>query len=212
MSTEIKMRVLLGFLALCVVALGVQGYFLLRMDERLQIVSGSDDIPASIQRRLQEQLSDDPVVTVPGGSLGTMPAWDPFARMQQMQQQMDSLFNQFSPLAVGSSGPFGSSVQRYNFRSGMPQLELTETETEYQLRVQTPPGQDLVLNSELEGNLLTVTGTLSSNHSQHNAGIASSLVSSSQFSRSFDLAAPVDEFGVYTEQSEAGLTVHVPKA
>ena len=105
----------------------------------------------------------------------------------------------------------GSGIQRFGFNSGSPALEFVETPDEYQVIVQTPPDHELVLNTELESNLLTVSGTVSNTQSTNSSGFASNFVSSSQFTRSFDLDKPVEEFGLVTEQLEDGLLVRVPK-
>lgn len=213
MSTEVKLRFLVGFLAICVIALFVQGYFLWRMDQKVSEVAIAEDIPASIQRRLEEQLADDPASysAFPGTALSSGFTRDPFVRMQQMQRQMDSLFNSFTSFGgFGSFTPpaFGSGS---GFVSMSPNLELIETDEDYQVRIQSPPDQDIVVNTELEANLLTVTGTVSQTIQDSSNGFASSFVSNSQFSRSFDLDERVDEFGVITEQTEGGLLVRVPK-
>lgn len=206
MSTEIKLRLAVGFLALCVTALILQGFYLWRMDQRLAGAAETSDIPESIMERLEARLQDKPA-TEPFAPF----SGDPFVRMQQMQQQMDSLFNSFSPFGT-SFGQFqGPNVQGFQFSTGSPALEFVETPEEYQVKVQTPPDHELVINTELESNLLTVSGTVSSSHSANSTGYASNFVSSSQFARSFDLDKPVDEFGLVTEQLEDGLLVRVPK-
>lgn len=219
MSTDIKIKVLAGFLILCVFGLGFQGYMLWRMDEQLAAVE-EDSIPKSIQRRLEAQL--DKKASQSGQSMAA--SWpansfaaDPFARMEQMRQQMDSLFGSFTGFS-GTASPFGApfgspftSSHSFSANQSVPNLELTETEDEYQLRVQTPPDHELTLNSELEANLLTVTGAVTQNQSSSGQGMASSFVSRSQFSRSFDLPKPVDELGVFTETTEGGVLIRVPK-
>jgi HSP20 family molecular chaperone IbpA len=211
MSTDRKFRVLAGFLMLCVLGLGFQGYLLWRMDEQLAAVE-EDSIPRSIQRRLEAQLDKRAAQSGPAVASNwpaNSSAMDPFARMQQMRQQMDSLFGSFSGFALPAS-PFTAS-QGFSFEQPMPNLELTETTDEYQLRVQTPPDHELTLNSELEANLLTVTGALTRNQSNTGQGMGSSFVSRSQFTRRFDLPEPVDELGVFTEATEGGVVIRVPK-
>jgi HSP20 family protein len=216
MSTDIKIRVLAGFLILCVLGLGFQGYLLWRMDEQLAAVE-EDSIPRSIQRRLEAQLDkragqSGPAVASVSPTNPTV--MDPFARMQQMRQQMDSLFGSFSGFAMPASplgaGPFSTS-QQFRLSQAMPELELTETADEYQVRVQTPPDHELTLNSDLEANLLTVTGAIIQNQRNGGPGMASNFVSRSQFTRSFDLPKPVDELGVFTEATEGGVIIRVPK-
>lgn len=216
MSTDSKIKVLASFLILCVFGLGFQGYLLWRMDEQLALAE-EDSIPRSIQRRLEAQLDKRAARSGPAvasASPASSTVMDPFARMQQMRQQMDSLFGSFSGFAMPASplatSPFSTS-QRFGFGQAMPDLEFTETADEYQVRVQTPPDHELTLNSELEANLLTVSGALTRNQGNSGPGMASNFVSRSQFTRSFDLPKPVDELGVFTEATEGGVVIRVPK-
>ncbi|MEQ8314978.1 MAG: Hsp20/alpha crystallin family protein [Gammaproteobacteria bacterium] len=210
MSTEIKLKLAVGFLLLCIAGLILQGFYLWRMDQRLSGTATSSEIPESIMERLEPRLQGapsrntaDPFSFAFGG--------DPFLRMQQMQQQMDSLFNSISPFGSAGVSVYGNNGQSFSFQSSSPELEFTETPDEYQVKVKTPPDHELVLNTDLEANLLTVSGSVSSSHETSSNGFASNFVSSSQFTRSFDLDKPVNELGLVTEQVGDGLLVRVPK-
>jgi len=213
MSTDRKFRVLAGFLMLCVLGLGFQGYLLWRMDGQLAAVE-EDSIPSSIQRRLEAQLDNRAAQSggpaVASASLANTHIMDPFTRMQQMDSLFGSLSGFTMPTRPFASSPFSTS-RSFSFDQAMPNLELTETAEEYQVRVQAPPDHELTLNSDLEANLLTVTGALTQSQSDNRQGMASNFVSRSQFTRSFDLPKPVDELGVFTEATEGGVVIRVPK-
>lgn len=210
MSTEIKLKLAVGVLLLCIAGLILQGFYLWRMDQRLAGNAASSDIPESIMERLEPRLQEPPSLNT-ADPFSFAFAGDPFLRMQQMQQQMDSLFNSISPFGSTGVGVPGNNMQSFSFQNSSPALEFTETPDEYQVKVKTPPDHELVLNTDLEANLLTVSGRVSSSHEASSNGFASNFVSSSQFTRSFDLDKPVNELGLVTEQVGDGLLVRVPK-
>ena len=205
MSTEARYKLLLGIILVCVLGLGTQSIYLWQMNQKLTSLQGDQAaIPESIEARLADSLQDnDPLqhAVDPDYWFGQALTSDPFARLQQMQEQMDSFFN--SP----GISPFGG----VNFSTASPVLSLNETDAEYLVRIQTPPDHDVEIDTELEANLLTVTGTLTRDMSNNSKSFSSNISSRSQFTRSFDLPKPVDELGVYTEQEEGGLSIHVPK-
>lgn len=208
MKTEFKLKVLALFSFVCLLALVAQAYFLWSLNQRLTVAEADGpEIPESIEERLQATLgapgtSRDPLDV--DDFFGQAFASDPFAHMQQMQQQMDRLFNSFS-----ASGPSGSGGRSYSVAS--PLFDFRETATEYQVHIQTPPDHDLEISSNLETNLLTVSGMLTRNMTNNTNSIASSFTSRSQFSRSFDLSKPIDELGLVTEQQVDGLLIRIPK-
>ena len=106
---------------------------------------------------------------------------------------------------------FPAANQAFGFSLPGPTLEMMETDSEYRVQIQTPPQHELSLNTELEADSLTLTGTLTRTLDTESNGFASSLVSNSQFSRRFDFSEPVDALGLVTEQTEQGLLLRVPK-
>lgn len=211
MKAEIRFRLLLSFSLVCLLGLLLQSYFLWDLNQKLHQEQAQNlGIPSSIQERLKTALSpstptamlNDPL------SFGTSTQHgfgaDPFARMRQMQQYMDSLFTPFTGAGVGAGFGSGAAVQS-------PQMTFRETEDEYQVLIQVPQHHELEVGTEIEANLLRVNGTLTQSLSSNANSLASNFVSRSQFSRSFDLAKPVDEFGLYTEMQEGGLLVGLPK-
>lgn len=171
------------------------------------IQSNQSTIPASLEECIEKSLNDfssNLSPTDPNAGAGQFFSRDPFSSMRQMQQQMDSLLNSFSTPGLMQYGGL-------SFGAGTPSLNLTETESEYQIYIQSPPEHNVEISTDLEANLLTIRGTLTRNATDRNNNSLSRISSRSQFSRSFDLPKPVDEFGIYHEQQEEGLIVRVPK-
>jgi HSP20 family molecular chaperone IbpA len=205
-STETKLKLLLGFSLLCLMGLLLQGYLLWQV--QAQLVSDSENLtalPQSIEERLDAALNsagagNRPSQLSPFGRLNQPPRVDPFS---QLQQQLDSMFDVFSaPSSIGL-GSLGTAAS-------IPQLFLTETDTEYQVKVATAPDTDVEISTELEANLLIVRGSVTNNLSDTGSAGSSNFVSRSQFTRAFDLPKPVDELGVFTEPTNNGLLIHVP--
>lgn len=201
MKTETKNRLLVSGLLLCLIGLLAQSLYLWRL-ERTLAAGADNNLPDRIQQRLDAIAGSAPVADPLDIDSWIGPAFpvDPFSRMQQMQQQMNSIFSTFG--APAFPGFSGTSIS-----GNSPTLMLEETDSEYQVNVQTPPNEELTIDTELEENLLVVSGT--STRKQSVGG--SSFSSRSQFSRSFDLPKPVDALGIYSEAYEGGLRIHVPK-
>ena len=208
MSTEIKFKSLVAFALICLIGLLVQGAMLWRMDREIASLQGDDSsIPESIEQRLLAQLdksSNRRTIPAPNSLQNGFSA-DPFARMEQMRQQMDSIFNGFG---MTRQSPFTG----LSFSSGSPAINLVETDDAFQLEIMAPPNHELELNTELEDNRLVLNGLVKGEQANGNRGLSTAFVSQSSFSRSFQLPEPVDEFGLTTEKTEEGLVIKIPKA
>lgn len=211
MKPEIKFRLLLSFLLVCLLGFLAQSYFLRDLNETLEVSQGENSsIPDSLEGKLkvildQADASIDSLNTT--RLIGQNYRKDPLERMQRIRrarQQMDPLRNFSSESGAAVSN--GSS-----FSSESLQLSINETETEYQVLIQIPSDHELEISTDLEANLLTINGTLTRNLSNNTNSTASNFTSRSQFMRSFELAKPVNELGLYTEAQEGGLVIGIPK-
>lgn len=211
MKPEIKFRLLLSFLFVCLLGFLAQSYFLWDLNETLEVSQGENlSIPDSLEGKL-EVISDQADASIDSLNttrlIGQNYRKDPLERMQRIRrarQQMDPLRNFSSESGAAVSN--GSS-----FSSESLQLSINETETEYQVLIQIPSDHELEISTDLEANLLTINGTLTRNLSNNTNSTASNFTSRSQFMRSFELAKPVNELGLYTEAQEGGLVIGIPK-
>lgn len=213
MSTKIKYRLLLSFSILCLIGLAVQGAYLWQLNEQL----AGNTTQGTLEDKLAEKIlanASDPASTALDPFNSPFPALpDPFSAMQQMQQQFDSLFGTsgfgsfFSPPAGSAASGFASS----RFTVAVPDIEVAETPTEYRITIPVTPDEDIQLNTSIEDNALSITGTIKSSANTQNSSFATSMLSQSQFSRTIDLPEPVDEFGLSTQQTNDGIIISVPK-
>jgi HSP20 family molecular chaperone IbpA len=204
---------------LLTLGLVVQSVLLWQTRQELAALRGDEaDLPNSIEERLLAQLdaqqsrrapaigsgssSSAPLSNSPFDLFGGFSA-DPFTRMEQMRQQMNSVFgNSFSGIS-------GLSGMQFTLQS--PEIALEETSDEFRVRIQVPERHEIDLQTEVEDQQVTVFGKVTAESSSQNGSASSQMLSSSQFSRRFDLPGSVDELGVHTIQDEQGLVVVIPK-
>ena len=213
MRTDVKYRLLLAFSIICVIGILAQAVYLWQFSERLaRLEPDNADRERTIEERILANLNaaapaatrQDPFTT------WMIPPLDPFASLQQMQQRMDSLFGNF-----GSFGPgLSANSSRFSFGqlpSTAPAIEVHETDTEYEVVIAVAPDEELELNTNLEDKALSVSGRIKREASNQGNSFAATVVSQSAFSRTIDLPHPVDEFGLTTRQTDAGIVITIPK-
>lgn len=127
---------------------------------------------------------------------------DPFARLQQMQAQMDQLFNSMNN-NTGLSG-FTSAF-------GQPQIAVEESDEEFRVVITLAQGSEVELATALEDSTLSISAQVRNTVQSNRAGLQTSSTSVSQFSRAIELGEPVDAKGMRTERSEGEIVITVPK-
>lgn len=218
MGSENKFRWAIALSVLLAIALVIQGVLLWQtrqqvaaLDPGLELREQASEqeltpLEEKILARLEAkdpQPRRSPGQLSPGANSlfdGSLFSSDPFASFEQMRQRMDSL--------MAGMGP--SSGMSFSLQS--PDFQLEETEDDYRLLIKVPEQHEIDLQTEVEDREVIVRGSISSNRSQTGNGLSSQFVSSSQFNRRFDLPGDVNEVGVYTEQSNEGLVLVMPKA
>lgn len=210
MRTVIKFRLLLGLSLTCLMALAIQSVYLLKLQDRLTAAGLGTDAPTqSIEAQILANLDDpDPANALwDPFARSTWPAIDPFSRMQQLQTDMNSLFDTFGP----GSGFLQSGIGRMQAGLATPAIEVQETPAEYQIVITVSPETDINLQTSLEDNALTIQGTLKQEAINQGNHYAASTLSQSQFSRTIELPLPVDALGMTTSQNKQGIVILVPK-
>lgn len=218
MGSENKFRWAIGLSILLAIALVIQGVLLWQTRQQMAALDPGLEMrePASEQELtpLEEKIlarleAKDPQPRSSPGQLspganslfgGSLFSSDPFASFDQMRQRMDALMSGMGP----------ASGMSLSLRS--PDFQLQETEDDYRLLIKVPEQHEIDLQTEVEDREVIVRGSISSNRSQTGNGLSSQFISSSQFNRRFDLPRDVNEVGVYTEQSNEGLVLVMPKA
>ena len=148
-------------------------------------------------RQRSQQFSTDPFF---GPAFG-----DPFAEFDRMRQRMQQTMNSFMG---GSAFSGGSGI---TFSTGTPEIQLEETDKDFRVLIKVPEEQELALQTELENNELTVSGKITSQADRGGNGFSGQFISSSQFTRRFNLPGEVDDLKMHTEQNDEGLLIILPK-
>lgn len=135
---------------------------------------------------------------------------DPFAKLQQMQQQMEQLFGNVgngSPLpALGSSSGFGG----FNAMT-QPKIAVEESKDEYRVVISLDKDSHIELQTDLQDNTLSLSAQLRTEQHEQSQGRQMSSSSTSHFSRSIPLAEPVDATGMKTEKTDSSIVISIPK-
>jgi len=203
MSTKTKFRLLLTFSLLCLIGLAVQGTYLWHLNA--QLAGGSTNEKIAEKILANANVPGSRVIDPFSSAMPVLP--DPFLRMQQMQQQFDSLFGNFGFGSFSTPGGFASS----SLSVSVPDIEVAETPTEYRITIPITQDEDIELNTSIEDNALSISGTIKNAQNNHTQNFATSMLSQSQFSRTINLPVPVDEFGLSTQQTGAEIIISVPK-
>lgn len=127
---------------------------------------------------------------------------DPFARLQQMQSQMDQLFNN-----MNSRFGFGGFSAAFS----QPEIAVEESDTEFRVVITLAEGSDVELSTALEDSTLSISAEIRTSLQDNRGGLQTSSTSVSQFSRAIELGEPVDAKGMRTERSEGEIVIIVPK-
>jgi HSP20 family protein len=154
------------------------------------------------------------LVTPPGSPRLQNPldpgAWNPFQEMERMQERMNSMFDD-------AFGRFGQSPRFKGFmrgRSYSPQIDVTEEDDEYVVRVDMPGTEHPSIKAEVHGNVLTISGTRDESVREDRDDGTSFRFERrlGSFSRSVTLPGPVDAGRMTTDYKEGVLTIRLPRA
>jgi len=127
---------------------------------------------------------------------------DPFARLQQMQSQMDQLFNTMNN-SFGFSGFSAAFTQ--------PEIVVEESDKEFRVVITLARGSEVELSTDLQDSTLSISAQIRTTLQDNRGGLQTSSTSVSQFSRAIELGEPVDAQGMRTERSEGEIVITVPK-
>ena len=200
-----------GLASVLVITLAGFGWSHWRLSNELQALRGDEPSanPALLER-LEEMAEEqsrprgpaslfDPNFDPFGASLFGS---DPFARLQQMQSQMDQLFNNMNS-SFGFSG-FSAAFQQ-------PQIAVEESDKEFRVVITLAEGSEVELETALEDTTLSISAQVRTHVQDSRAGLQTSSTSVSQFARDIDLGEPVNAAGMRTEKSEREIVITVPK-
>lgn len=134
--------------------------------------------------------------------------WDPFRELAEMQERMDDLFNNAFE-RFQRSPRFGGLVKELDFS---PDMDMTENETQYVIRLDVPGADAANLQVKLDGNTLTISGTREKDEESQEPGRAIKRERRiGQFQRTVHFPSPVKPGSLKTDYKDGVLTITVDK-
>jgi len=130
--------------------------------------------------------------------------WEPVRELNSMQQEMNRLVSTFVDTPTGGNG--GAVARRW-----IPAMDLVETDDHYVLTADLPGLTEGDINLEFEGDVLTLSGERTSEHSERKEGFYRLERASGAFSRSLTLPEGIDPEAVTATFDNGVLEVRIPK-
>jgi HSP20 family molecular chaperone IbpA len=144
---------------------------------------------------------------------------DPFAEFDRIQQQMHERmqqlmsgsgfadpfldFDAFGPGGFGFSSSFGTQNQ--------PRFNYEETPDAYVVTVDIPDDSNIELNTEVNGQELTIEGKVTVEENNSNNGSSFTSRQTQQFAQTFSLPADVDPLGITNETKDSKVIITIPR-
>jgi len=202
---------IIGFL---VAALVVESVLLVRMSDRVDVLSGSSGREG--ERVDRQQSSEKPLL--PDLKLDDdwfgrpfdRDKWDPFEEMQQMQDHMNRMFDDAFG-RFGSSRRFGGLAREHSFS---PRVDVDEEADRFVIRVDLPGVDEASINVKvIDEQMVKITGTREKKveESDDDGNVVRQERRMGQFERSLSLPSPVDGGGMQIERKDGVFTIYLPK-
>lgn len=204
MNRKTRSYLTIALLSLTTVTLTYQAYSISRLNEKITELEQKNSITSIPENPDTRALIPAPVIDHWG--TGHSGNYDPFANMRQMQQQMDQL------LSSMFQGERTFSTTGVSINAATPAISVNESKDRYQVVIEIPTDGEVELATELEDNVMRLTGSVSYQGSSTDNSLASSFSSRSQFSRAIPLSKPVDPLGLSTEKQDGRIIISVRKA
>lgn len=200
-----KKNILYIVIALLIVAVGIQGWYILQLKNKSHPSAPSYRSPVTrlttgIRPSHQSLYAPD---------ADSRDSWDPFEEMDEMQKMMNRLFHDSLNRGMHSKTGIGSYVASYN-----PEIDLQENEKEYLVRVDLPGIDKDKIHLKVQNGYLIISGERTAESQRtNNAGgtYYYSERSFGSFTRSMPLPSDADTANLKAESSNGVLTVHIPK-
>ena len=134
--------------------------------------------------------------------------WDPFQEMREMQERMDAMFNNAYG-RMGASPRFSPLMDGF---TAMPKMDMTENDSQYQVRVDLPGADASKIDVSLEGQQLTVRAECNGEVSGKTPGtMLRSERHMGRYERTMTLPKPVVESSMKSQYDKGVLTITVEK-
>lgn len=212
---------LYGVIALLLLALVIEtGFLILKATARHE--EKTRRAPAIQNFSYPAQVSNVTNYQPRRASHGTRPSpsfldeWDPFEEMENMQKQMNRIFDESFGRALRSpmtQGPAASQSGSLDFPAFSPAIDVKETQNAYIAKADLPGLDKDKIDANVSGNVLTISGKrrVESEKEDAQQGFYASERGYGSFSRSVTLPGPVDQSGIIADYKNGVLTVTLPR-
>lgn len=209
-----KLTVLTVMVATLVVAVVAQSVVMFGLHRRVQespraeestslgIIKDDDDSQARSALLPPDPFDEDPF----GWGIDD---WDPFKEMHSMHdrinQMFGSAFNRFQ-----DSDDFGSAFGSYSFS---PDINIEDKRDHYLVTVDLPGVEDSRLDIKIDGQTLTVSGSMQTGSKEEDGGtMLRQERRSGSFQRIVTLPGPVQADKMETKEKKGVIYIEIPKA
>ena len=136
--------------------------------------------------------------------------WDPFAEMQQMQKEIDHLFDD-SFNRFGKSQRFSDLVQHSDFS---PKIDMTEEKDDFVIRVDLPGVKESSVDVKVDGREVQISGRRDNvvTDKDKEGHVIRQERHTGSFSRFIELPETVDPNRMTTKNDKGVFTIVLPKA
>jgi HSP20 family protein len=200
-----KEKILMILIAVLIIAIGIQGYMLFHLNERLNHITGQDsqiDFPKFTLPKLPKL--NPPKTDDDDGFFKDQP-WNPYEEMQHMQDEMEQLF--------------GDSFSRFHMKSPLgslsksPDVDLQEKPDRYVVTVNAPGADASSINVKLDDKQLHISiKTEAEKDEDGKDEYRYRERFTGEFHRLLTLPGPANAAKMATEYHNGVLTITIPKA
>jgi len=201
-----RYKVLISLCIILAALLGVQGYYLYKMSNRIDTLELT--APGSVAGNAGNLLQ------LPGNSLNPDPlnpnTWNPYDEIRRMQDHINHLFGDMFTRFQGSQ-QFGDL---FTDSLATPLLDMNDNGKQYVFKINIPGAEASKINVSIDQDrILHIDATTKS--SESNTGIAGNMLRrerfSGEFQRTVRLPEPVDTASLHSDYKDGVLTVTVNK-
>lgn len=201
-----KNRLLTGLCIALAAVLGIQGFYLYKMSQRIDTLESDQAVAAAAPDNFL-QLPKTPL------NMGQWDpgSWNPYKDLRRMQDNINHLFGNMFTRFQGSKqfgDLFGSSL-------ASPLLDMKDTGSKFVFKVNIPGADASKINVSIDQDRVLHIDATTSSSEKGRQGIAGNMLRSERFSgeyqRTVRLPEPVDSSSLHSDYRHGVLTVTVNK-
>lgn len=198
MKSKTTYSLLSAAFVLCLGAIGGLGYYTWQLHQKVDALQVSQSQAAS-------PLGQIPKILHQKNWNPWSNSWDPSGQLAEMQKRMNAMMSQLMP------GNPTFNQQGFGFSSNSPKITMKQTPKKYIFDVGVPKGDDFNLNTQLNHNILTISGKVKTKAHHSGSDGSDQSESTSRFSQSVTLADPVEKSGMTIDRKGQDIVITIPK-